>query len=159
MGIGIYWPHGDPGTRGIPQCDGPPATAVAASLPCLFRYRTARGVRRARCQMAFGFRFSSARWRAFFGRVIGLYYKAAGLNVARFPIFTADQTRCRGRGPSDEKQTECKSLRTRRELATSPAWVLSRGIAMVKTENRNQVISSIAFALSLAVVSLLASSF
>ena len=38
-------------------------------------------------------------------------------------IFTADQTRRRGRGPgrdavcrADEKQTEYKSLRTRREL-------------------------------------------
>ena len=65
------------------------------------------------------------------------------LNVARFPIFTADQTRCRGRGPgraavcrADEKQIEYKSLRTRRELATAPAWVLSRGIEMAKTENR-----------------------
>ena len=65
------------------------------------------------------------------------------LNVARFLIFTAGQTRCRGRGPgravvymADEKQTEYKSLRTRRELATTPAWVLSRGIEMAKTENR-----------------------
>ena len=54
------------------------------------------------------------------------------LNVARFPIFTADQTRCRGRGPgraavcrADEKQIEYKSRRMRRELATTPAWVLS----------------------------------
>ena len=31
---------------------------------------------------------------------------------------------------------EYKSLRTRRELATTPAWVLSRGIEMAKTENR-----------------------
>ena len=68
------------------------------------------------------------------------------LNVARFPIFTADQTRCRGRGPgraavcrADEKQTEYKSPRTRRELATTPAWVLSRGIKMAKTENRNML--------------------
>ena len=66
------------------------------------------------------------------------------LNVARFPIFTADQTRCRGRGPgraavcrADEKQIEYKSRRMRRELATTPAWVLSRGIEMAKTENRN----------------------
>ena len=65
------------------------------------------------------------------------------LNVARFPIFTADQTRCRGRGPgraavcrADEKQTEYKSLRTRREPATAPAWALSWGIEMAKTENR-----------------------
>ena len=67
------------------------------------------------------------------------------LNVAWFLIliFTADQTRRRGRGPgrdavcrADEKQTEYKSLRTRRELATAPAWALSRGIEMVKTENR-----------------------
>ena len=65
------------------------------------------------------------------------------LNVARFPIFTADQTRCRGRGPgraavcrADEKQIECKSLRMRREPATTPAWVLSWGIEMAKTENR-----------------------
>ena len=67
------------------------------------------------------------------------------LTVARFPIFTADQTRCRGRGPgraavcrADEKQIEYKSLRMRRELATTPAWVLSRGIEMAKTENRNR---------------------
>ena len=34
--------------------------------------------------------------------------------------------------------TKCgdKSLRTRRELATAPAWVLSRGTEMAKTENR-----------------------
>ena len=34
--------------------------------------------------------------------------------------------------------TKCgdKSLRTRRELATAPAWALSRGIEMVKTDNR-----------------------
>ena len=31
------------------------------------------------------------------------------------------------------------SLRMRRELATTPAWVLSRGIEMVKTENRKPV--------------------
>ena len=60
-----------------------------------------------------------------------------------FPISTADQTRCRGRGPgraavcrADEKQIECKSLRMRREPATTPAWVLSWGIEMAKTENR-----------------------
>ena len=34
------------------------------------------------------------------------------------------------------KQIEYKSLRMRRELATTPAWVLSRGIVMAKTENR-----------------------
>ena len=69
------------------------------------------------------------------------------LNVARFPIFTADQTRCRGRGPgraavcrADEKQIECKSLRMRREPATTPAWVLSWGIEMAKTENRKTVV-------------------
>ena len=39
-------------------------------------------------------------------------------------------------GGTDEKQTEYKSLRTRRELATAPAWALSRGIEMAKTENR-----------------------
>ena len=42
-------------------------------------------------------------------------------------------------GGTDEKQNEYKykSLRTtRRELATAPAWVLSRGIEMAKTENR-----------------------
>ena len=69
--------------------------------------------------------------------------KQPALNVARFPIFTADQTRCRGRGPgraavcrADEKQIEYKSRRMRRELATTPAWVLSQGIEMAKTENR-----------------------
>ena len=41
-------------------------------------------------------------------------------------------------GGADEKQTEYKSLRTRRELATAPAWVLSRGIEMAKTENRKR---------------------
>ena len=35
-------------------------------------------------------------------------------------------------------QTENKSLRTRREPVTTPAWVLSRGIEMAKTENRNR---------------------
>ena len=40
-------------------------------------------------------------------------------------------------GGTDEKQNEYKSLRTRREPATAPAWVLSWGIEMVKTENRN----------------------
>ena len=44
-------------------------------------------------------------------------------------------TRERGRR-ADEKQIEYKSLRMRRELATTPAWVLSRGIEMAKTENR-----------------------
>ena len=33
-------------------------------------------------------------------------------------------------------EIEYKSLRTRRELATTPAWVLGRGIEMAKTENR-----------------------
>ena len=33
---------------------------------------------------------------------------------------------------ADEKQIEYKSLRTRRELATTLAWVLSRGIEMAK---------------------------
>ena len=72
-------------------------------------------------------------------------FSSRALNVARFPIFTADQTRCRGRGPgraavcrADEKQIEYKSRRMRRELATTPAWVLSRGIEMAKTENRNR---------------------
>ena len=37
-----------------------------------------------------------------------------------------------------EGHDEYKSLRTRRELATTPAWVLSRGFEMAKTENRNQ---------------------
>ena len=37
---------------------------------------------------------------------------------------------------TDEKQIEYKSLRMRRELATTPAWALSRGIEMAKTENR-----------------------
>ena len=81
------------------------------------------------------------------------------LNVARFPIFTADQTRCRGRGPgraavcrADEKQIEYKSRRMRRELATTPAWVLSRGIEMAKTENRNRRDLSSAFLLKLIVL-------
>ena len=39
-------------------------------------------------------------------------------------------------GGADEKQTEYKSLHTRRKLATTPAWALSRGIEMAKTENR-----------------------
>ena len=39
-------------------------------------------------------------------------------------------------GGTDEKQNEYKSLRTRRELATAPAWALSRGIEMAKAENR-----------------------
>ena len=61
--------------------------------------------------------------------------RAAPRRAAIF-TFTADQTRCRGRGPgraavcrADEKQVEYKSLRTRRKLATTPAWVLSRGIS------------------------------
>ena len=37
---------------------------------------------------------------------------------------------------TDEKQNEYKSLRTRREPATAPAWALSWGIEMAKTENR-----------------------
>ena len=37
-----------------------------------------------------------------------------------------------------EGHDEFKSLRTRRELATTPAWVLSRGIEMAKTENRKR---------------------
>ena len=37
---------------------------------------------------------------------------------------------------ADEKQIEYKSRRMRRELATTPAWVLSWGIEMAKTENR-----------------------
>ena len=52
----------------------------------------------------------------------------------------------RGRGPgraavcrADEKQIEYKSRRMRRELATTPAWVLSQGIEMAKTENRISV--------------------
>ena len=60
---------------------------------------------------------------------------------------TTDQTRCGGRGGpgraavcrADEKQIEYKSRRMRRELATTPAWVLSWGIEMArkpKTENR-----------------------
>ena len=40
-------------------------------------------------------------------------------------------------GGTDEKQNEYKSLRTRREPATAPAWALSWGIEMAKTENRN----------------------
>ena len=75
-----------------------------------------------------------------------VFVSSRALNVARFPIFTADQTRCRGRGPgraavcrADEKQIEYKSRRMRRELATTPAWVLSRGIEMAKTENRDFV--------------------
>ena len=39
-------------------------------------------------------------------------------------------------GGTDEKQNEYKSLRTRREPATAPAWALSWGIEMAKTENR-----------------------
>jgi len=34
-------------------------------------------------------------------------------------------------------QNEYKPLRTRREPATAPAWALSWGIEMAKTENRN----------------------
>ena len=34
------------------------------------------------------------------------------------------------------EQNEYKSLRTRREPATAPAWALSWGIEMAKTENR-----------------------
>ena len=41
-------------------------------------------------------------------------------------------------GGTDEKQNEYKSLRTRREPATAPAWALSWGIEMAKTENRKQ---------------------
>jgi len=44
-------------------------------------------------------------------------------------------------GGTDEKQNEYKSLRTRRELATAPAWALSRGIEMAKTENRKHFLS------------------
>jgi len=41
-------------------------------------------------------------------------------------------------GENDKKQNEneYKYLLTRREPATAPAWVLSRGIEMAKTENR-----------------------
>ena len=35
-------------------------------------------------------------------------------------------------GGTDEKQNEYKSLRTRREPATAPAWALSWGIEMAK---------------------------
>ena len=40
---------------------------------------------------------------------------------------------------ADEKQTEYKPLRMRRKLATTLAWVLSRGIEMAKTENRKPI--------------------
>ena len=60
-----------------------------------------------------------------------------------FGHFPPHAARCRGRGPgraavcrADEKQIEYKSRRMRRELATTPAWVLSWGIEMAKTENR-----------------------
>ena len=41
--------------------------------------------------------------------------------------------------PTAAIPTEYKPLRRRRELATAPAWVLSRGIEMAKTENRKRI--------------------
>ena len=39
---------------------------------------------------------------------------------------------------TDTKQTEYGPLRTRREPATAPAWALSWGIEMAKTETENR---------------------
>ena len=66
------------------------------------------------------------------------YPYTRALNVARILLKTADKHVAWGADPgmdpgraavavggTDERQTEYKYLRTRRELATAPAWVLS----------------------------------